>query len=185
MSGSNCCFLTCIQVSQEAGKVVWGPHLLKNFPQVVVIPIGFHKYFPFLIWGSLIDSYTWPSRGGFWDELQKAPSSFHFPWDPHCTWWRSVGNWNCINYQVLNQFWEFIPQIFDAYTLNGFPCGSAGKESACNVGDLGSVPVLGIPPGERNGYPLQYSGLENSMDYIVHGVTKSRTRLSDFPTFTL
>ena len=49
----------------------------------------------------------------------------------------------------------------------GFPCGSAGKESACNVGDLGSVPGMGQSPGEGKGYPLQYSGLENSMDCIV------------------
>ena len=62
----------------------------------------------------------------------------------------------------------------------GFPCGAAGKESACNVGDLGLIPGLGRSPGERKGYPLQYSGLENSMDYTVHGVTKSQTRLSDF-----
>ena len=62
----------------------------------------------------------------------------------------------------------------------GFPCGSAGKESACKVGDLGSIPVLGRSPGEGRGYPLQYSGLENSMDCIVHGVAKSWTRLSDF-----
>ena len=55
----------------------------------------------------------------------------------------------------------------------GFPCGSAGKESTCNVGDLGSIPGLGISPGERKGYTLPYSGLENSMDCIVHGVTKS------------
>jgi len=46
----------------------------------------------------------------------------------------------------------------------GFPCGSAGKESACNVGNLGSIPGLGRSPGEGKGYPLQYSGLENSMD---------------------
>ena len=44
----------------------------------------------------------------------------------------------------------------------GFPCGSAGKESACNVGDLDSIPGLGRSPGEGKGYPLQYSGLENS-----------------------
>ena len=61
----------------------------------------------------------------------------------------------------------------------GFPCSSAGKESACSVGDLGLIPVLGASPGEGNGYPLQYSGLENSMDYIVHGVTKSWTQLSN------
>ena len=53
-----------------------------------------------------------------------------------------------------------------------FPCGSAGIEFTCNAGDLGSAPGLGISPGERKGYPLQYSGLENSMDYNVHGVTK-------------
>ena len=62
----------------------------------------------------------------------------------------------------------------------GFPCGSAGKESTCNAVDLGSIPGLGRSPGEGKGYPLQYSGLENSMDYIVHGVTKSWTQLSDF-----
>jgi len=54
-------------------------------------------------------------------------------------------------------------------------CGSAGKESACNVGDLGSIPGLGRFPGEGKGYPLQYSGLENSMDCIVLGVAKSQT----------
>ena len=62
----------------------------------------------------------------------------------------------------------------------GFPCGSAGKESACKAGDLVLIPGLGRSPGEGKGYPLQYSSLENSMDCIVHGVAKSRTRLSDF-----
>ena len=56
----------------------------------------------------------------------------------------------------------------------GFPGGSASKESACNVRDLGSIPGLGRSPGEGNSYLLQYSGLENSMDCIVHGVSKSR-----------
>ena len=62
----------------------------------------------------------------------------------------------------------------------GFPCGSAGKESTCKVGDLCSIPGLGRSPGEGKSYPLQYSGLENSMDCIVYGVTKSQTWLSDF-----
>ena len=62
----------------------------------------------------------------------------------------------------------------------GFPCGSAGKESTCTEGDLGSIPGLGRPRGEGKGYPLQYSGLENSIDYIVHGVAKSQTWLSNF-----
>ncbi|CAI9175881.1 unnamed protein product [Rangifer tarandus platyrhynchus] len=57
----------------------------------------------------------------------------------------------------------------------GFPCGSAGKESTCNAGDLGSIPGLGRSPGEGKGYPLQYSGLENSMDCIVHGAAESDT----------
>ena len=62
----------------------------------------------------------------------------------------------------------------------GFPSGSDGKESACRAGDPGSIPGLGRSPGEGDGYPLQYSGLENSMDRgawwaIVHGVAKSWT----------
>ena len=56
-----------------------------------------------------------------------------------------------------------------------FPCGSAGKEAACNAGDLGLLPGLGRSSEEEKSYPFQYSGLENSMDYIVHGVTESGT----------
>ena len=55
-----------------------------------------------------------------------------------------------------------------------------GKESACNVGDLGLIPGLERSPGEGNGYLLQYSGLENSMDYVVHGVARSQKPLSGF-----
>ena len=62
----------------------------------------------------------------------------------------------------------------------GFPGGSAGKESTCNARDLGSIPGLRWSPGEENGYPLQYSSLENSMDCIVREITKSWTWLSDF-----
>ena len=62
----------------------------------------------------------------------------------------------------------------------GLPGDSAGKESACNVGDLGSIPELGRSLGEGNGCPLQYFGPENSIDCIVHVVTKSQTQLSDF-----
>ena len=61
-----------------------------------------------------------------------------------------------------------------------FPGGSAGKESARNAGDLGLILGLGRSPGEGNGYPLQYSGLENSVGCIVHGVAKSGTQLRDF-----
>ena len=61
-----------------------------------------------------------------------------------------------------------------------FPDSSVGKESTCNAGDLGLIPVLGRSPGEGNSHPFQYSGLENSMDSIVHGVAKSQTQLSAF-----
>ena len=66
----------------------------------------------------------------------------------------------------------------------GFSGGSVSKESACNAGDLGSIPGLGRPPGGGHGNPLQYSCLENPMDRgalwaTVHGVAKTRTQLSD------
>ena len=80
-------------------------------------------------------------------------------------------------------FFQYTLVIFNnrlLFIYLGFPCGSAGKESACNAADLGSVPGLGRPPGEGKGYPLQCSGLENSMNCIFHGVAKSQTQLSSF-----
>ena len=70
----------------------------------------------------------------------------------------------------------------------GFPGGSEGKASACNMGDPGWIPGSGRSPGEGNGNPLQYSCLENPMDRgawwaTVHGIAKSWTRLSDFTFF--
>jgi len=59
--------------------------------------------------------------------------------------------------------------------MRGLPSSSVAKEAACNAGDLGSIPGLGRSPGEEKGYPLQFPGLENSMDCIAHGVAKSRT----------
>ena len=79
-------------------------------------------------------------------------------------------NWRIITLQYCDGFCH----------TSGLLCGSAGRESACKVGDLGSIPGLGRSPGEGKGYPLQYSGLESCMDCIVHAVTKSRTQLSDF-----
>ena len=64
--------------------------------------------------------------------------------------------------------------------FKGFPGSSAGKEYACNAGDPGSIPGSGGSPGDGKGHPLQYSGLENSMDRTVHGVAKSQTWLRDF-----
>ena len=64
------------------------------------------------------------------------------------------------------------------YFATGLSLWLAGKESTCNAGDPSSIPGLGRSPGEGKGYPLQYSGLENSVDCVVHGVTKSQTQLS-------
>ena len=75
-------------------------------------------------------------------------------------------------------FFLDVNQLFESPRI--FPGGSDGKGSACNVGDPGSHSGLGRSPGERKGYSLQYSGLENSMNYIVHGVAKSQRQLYDF-----
>ena len=76
----------------------------------------------------------------------------------------------------------FLTQELNLGLPHCFPHSSVGKESACNAGDPGSIPGVGRSPGEGKGYPLQYSGLENSLASIcvVHGVAKSWTRLSNF-----
>ena len=95
---------------------------------------------------------------------------------PKC--WKG-GGWKLIQVILCCMSALFMQNIDFIYNM-GFPCGSAGKKSACNVGDLGSIPGFGRSPREGKGYPLQYSGLQNSMNCIVHGVTKSQTQLSDF-----
>jgi len=97
-------------------------------------------------------------------------------------------------YSIVSLNYELFGEIFYVYNLymevthfntcfNGYYAkDSAGKKSTCNVGELGSIPELGSP-GEGNGYPLQYSCLENPMDCIVHGVAKSGTHLGDFRFF--
>ena len=77
---------------------------------------------------------------------------------------------------------RWLDSITDSIDMNlsklrdtGFPDSSAGKDSACNAGDLGSIPALERSPGEGKGYPLQYSGLENSMDFTVHRVALDMT----------
>ena len=79
------------------------------------------------------------------------------------------------NYSQKYEYMYLYIPVYSCRPYMGFLCGSAGKESAYSAGDLGSVPGLGRSPGEGKGYPLQWSGLENSMDYIVHGVAKSQT----------
>ena len=77
-------------------------------------------------------------------------------------------------------------QVFDRHHLpvRDFPGGSDSKESACNVGDPGSIPGLGRSPGEANGYPLQYSCLENSMDIGTWSATVQRVAESDMAEVT-
>ena len=92
----------------------------------------------------------------------------------------TVGKTIALNIQTfagkgLSLFFNMLPRWF-----MGFPGDSAGKESACNAGDPSLIPGFGRSPGEGKGYPLQYSGLEDSMDCIVHGIAKSQTGLSDF-----
>ena len=82
-------------------------------------------------------------------------------------------------FSLLSLWFSYLALISSSFIM-GFLCGSAGKESACNAGDLGLIPVLGISPGEGKGYSFQYSGLENAMDSIVHGIEKSQTGLSSF-----
>ena len=86
----------------------------------------------------------------------------------YCSYWKCLSAWT-----------KAILLISSIIAHLGFPGGLAGQESACNVGDLSLIPGLGRFPGERKGYPLQYSGLKNSMDCSVHGVAKSWTRLND------
>ena len=105
------------------------------------------------------------NRGGF--------SNFNVP-----------GSW-ALSTPILNEFfWDRVKEFVCVSTNTSFPSGSDGKESACNAGDLGSIPGLGRSPGDRNGNPFQYSCLENS---IVRGawqarvcrVEKCQTQLSD------
>ena len=91
---------------------------------------------------------------------------------------RDGGAWWAAVYGVA-QSWTQLKRLSSSSSLS-HKGSSADKESACNAGDLVLIPGLRRSPGEGKGYPLQYSGLENSMDGIVHGVAKSWTRLSDF-----
>ena len=93
----------------------------------------------------------------------------------HLHAWRTLGNLPCLHRLSSSHTRNENPALFSLY---GFTDSSVGKGSTCNAGDPGSIPGLGRSPGGGKGYPLQYSGLENSMDYTVHGVTKSRIQLS-------
>ena len=116
-------------------------------------------------------------RQEYWSELPFPSSKLSF----------LPRNWTHVSWQHLLccrhilYCWTTEEALYNYIWHWGFPFGSAGKESACNVGHLGSIPGLGRSPREGKGYLRQHSGLESSMDCIVHGVTKSWTRPSDFP----
>ena len=105
--------------------------------------------------------------------LNKWGSSFSYCWPNSHSTDNLYHHLNVILYHWL---------LFNMFLLSNirFPGSSADKETICNAGDLGSIPGLGGSPGGGKGYPLQYSGLENSMDCMVHAGAKSRTRQSDF-----
>ena len=86
---------------------------------------------------------------------------------------------NCLHLpqEVRAEFWH---NLYVTWKCMGFPSGSAGKEPACNAGGLCSIPGLGRSPGEGTATNSSILGLENSMGCIVYGVSKSRTRMSDF-----
>ena len=100
------------------------------------------------------------------------PTLCHSPWEESSAVFVSSHHGLFMNMQALSLRTTFL-------YWEGFPGVSDGKESACNVGELGLIPGLGRSPREGNGNPLQYSCLENSMDTRVLGIAKSQTWLSD------
>ena len=103
----------------------------------------------------------------------------------HCRWILYQLSYKGSPLVHIKLLFIFVPEISTRllrviFLLSLEQKGSAGKESACNAGNLGSIPRLGRSPEEGRGYPFQCSGLENSMNCITNGVTKSRTQLSDF-----
>ena len=107
-------------------------------------------------------------------------------------WFSHEWNKICNRFSCFIPIWELwfcllLKTIFLLFFLlwkkshnMGFPDSSVSKESTCSAGDLSSIPGSGRSAGEGKGYPLQYSGLENSMDYTAHVITNSWVRLSDF-----
>ena len=122
--------------------------------------------------------------------LSDSQSNLFYHWDCHCPYFsrESVGlcfwlelereeNWNWREEDKVDLQWK---KCHMAINIRGLPHSSISKEAAFNAGDPGWIPGSGRSPGEGNSYLFQYSGQENSMDCIVHGVAKSQMWLSDF-----
>ena len=119
---------------------------------------------------------TWVWSLHWEDPLEKEMATHYSILAWRIPWMEEPGRLQSMGSQRVGHDWATSLSIWH---LQGFPCGLAGKEFACDVGDLDLIPVFGRSPGEGKGYQFQYSGLENSMDYIVHGVAKSWTGLSN------
>ena len=144
--------------------MVWYSHLFQNFPQCVVI----HTVKGFGIVNEAEIDVFLESSCLFYDptdvgSLISGSSAFSKP------------SLNISKLSVHILLKPCLENFGHYFASMGFPCSSAGKESTCKAGDLGSIPGLGRSPGEGSGYSLRYSGLENSMDCIVHEVATSRT----------
>ena len=119
--------------------------------------------------------FTWQIRVGCLLCAEDLTVIQRSPLGPHL--------WMCLNVFLFSRTEEVTFYQTQLFGLKKkiflvFSCGSDGKESTCKAGDLGSIPRLGGSPGGGKDYPLRYSGLGNSMDFIVHGFAKSWTQLS-------
>ena len=122
-------------------------------------------------------SLAWVRSLGWEDPLEKEMATHSSTLTWKIPWTEEPGRLQSMGSQRVGHDWATSLSLSLSQYYLGFPYGSAGEESACNAGDL---PGLGRSPGEGRGDPLHYSGLENSMDRTVHGIAKSRTRLSNF-----
>ena len=149
MSSSNCCFLTCIEISQETDQVAWYSHLLKNFPQFVVI----HTVKGFGI-------------------VNKAEVDVFLESSCFLMTQRMLAIWSLVPLPFLNPTWTSAISWFlygwslawRILSITVLACEMSAKESACQCRRHGSIPGSGRFPGGGNGNPLQYSCLENPMD---------------------
>ena len=207
VSSSNYCFLTCIQISQKTGKVVWYSHLFKNFPQFIVIQTvkgsgvvniaevcGFLKLPAFSVIHQLLaicvgsDGKETASNA---EDPVSIPGSGRSPGDGKgCPL-----EYSCLENSMDGILWAIVHGVTKSRTQLScfyfiFICRSLRLpwwlrwSRICNARDPGLIPGLGSSFGEENGFPLQYSCLESSVDRgawwaTVHRVAESQTRLSE------